>query len=130
MPAQVLRAKHEASLMKTICLSYLQDSLKNFKTGVNMQLTLQLIGYIDANEDVTSEVHLLTDSEITAQVTQMQLDAAEHDDKNEEDDVDREMSPPRRDQVCQAIEILQSCCLYQDDGEWKMQKKVTEIEKL
>ena len=36
------------------------------------------------------------------------------------------MSPPRRDQVRQAIEILQSCCLYQDDGEQKMRKKVAE----
>ena len=40
------------------------------------------------------------------------------------------MSPPRRDQVRQAIEILQLCCLYQDDGEQKMQKNVAEIEKL
>ena len=40
------------------------------------------------------------------------------------------MSPPRRDQVRQAIEILQLCCLYEDDGEQKMQKKVAEIEKL
>ena len=40
------------------------------------------------------------------------------------------MSPPRRDQVRQAIEFLQSCCLYQDDGEQKMRKKVAEIEKL
>ena len=69
-------------------------------------------GYVDADEDVvTSEKHLLTDSEIIARVTQTQLDAAEHDDENEEDDVDREMSPPRKDQVRQAIEILQSCCL-------------------
>ena len=47
-----------------------------------------------------------------------------------EDDVDWEMPPPNRDQVCQAIEILQSCCLYQDDGEQKMRKKVAEIAKL
>ena len=60
----------------------------------------------------------------------MQLDAAEHDDENEEDYVDREMPPPRRDQVRQAIGILQSCCLYQDDGEQKIRKKVAEIEKL
>ena len=40
----------------------------------------------------------------------MQLDAAKHDDDNEEDDVDQEMSPPRRDQVHQAIENLQLCC--------------------
>ena len=39
------------------------------------------------------------------------------------------MLPPRRHQVRQAIEILQSCCLYQDDGE-QMWKKVAEIEKL
>ena len=57
-------------------------------------------GYADADEGVvTSEAHLPTDSEIIARVTQTQLDAAEHDDENEEDDVDREMSPSRRDQV-------------------------------
>ena len=87
-------------------------------------------GNVDADEDVvTSEAHLLTESEIIARVTQTQLDAAEHDDENEEDNVDWEMLPPRRDQVCQAIEILQSSCLYQDDRE-QMWKKVTEIEKL
>ena len=47
-----------------------------------------------------------TDAEIIARVTQTQLDVAEHDDENEEDDVDWEMLPPRRDQVRQAIEIL------------------------
>ena len=88
-------------------------------------------GYVDADEDVvTSEAHLLIDSEIIARVTQTQLDAAEHDDENEEYDLDWEMSPPRRDQVHQPIEILQSCCHYQDDGEQKIQKKVAEIEKL
>ena len=40
------------------------------------------------------------------------------------------MSPPRRDHVRQAIEILQSCCLYQDEEEQKMRKKVADIEKL
>ena len=89
------------------------------------------IDFAVADEDiVTSKAHLLTDSEIIARVTQTQLDAAEHDGENEEDDVDREMSPPRRDQVRQAIEILQSRCLYQDDGEQKMRKKMAQIEKL
>ena len=56
-------------------------------------------GYLDADEDfVTSEAHLVTDSEIITRVTQTQLDEADHDDKNEQDDVDSEMSPPRRDQ--------------------------------
>ena len=84
----------------------------------------------DFTVDGHAEAHLLTESEIIARVTQTQFDAAEHDDENEEDNVDREMLPPRRDQVRQAIEILQSCCLYQDDGEQKMWKKVAEIEKL
>ena len=45
-------------------------------------------GYVDADEDVvTSEAHLLTESEIIERVTQTQLDAAEHDDENEEDNV-------------------------------------------
>ena len=87
-------------------------------------------GYVDADEDVvTSETHLLSNSEIIARGTQTQLDAAEHHDENEEDDVDQEMTPPRRDQVRQAIELLQSCCLYQDNREQKMQEKVVEIEK-
>ena len=47
-----------------------------------------------------------------------------------EDDADWEMSPNRRDQVCQAIEILHLSCLYQDDGKQKMRKKAIEIEKL
>ena len=87
--------------------------------------------YVDADEDVvTSEAHLLKNSEIIARVTQTQLDTAEHDDENEKDNVDREMSRPRRDHVRQATEILWSCCLYQDGGEQKMRKKVAEIEKL
>ena len=89
-----------------IRLSCLQHSLKNFKTGVNLQLILQLMAMYT------------------------HLDATEHDDENEEDDVDREMSSSRRDQVRQAIEIIQSCCLYQDDREQKMWKKVAEAEKL
>ena len=60
---------------------------------------------------VTSETHLPTESDIIARVTQTQPDTVEHDDENEEDDVDWEMSPPRRDQVRQPNETLQSCCL-------------------
>ena len=57
----------------------LLHSLKNFKTGVNLQLTFTVDGYVDADEDVvTSETQHLTDSEIIARVTQTQLDAAEH----------------------------------------------------
>ena len=87
-------------------------------------------GYVDADEDVvTSETHLLSNSEIIARGTQTQLDAAEHHDENEDDDVDQEMTPPRRDQVRQAIELFHSCCLYQDNREQKMQEKVVVIEK-
>ena len=109
----------------------LAAQLKEFQDKFESPTNFTVDGYIDADEGViTSETHLLTDREIIAQVTQMQLDAAEHDDENEEDYVDREMPPPRRDQVRQAIGILQSCCLYQDDGEQKIRKKVAEIEKL
>ena len=46
-------------------------------------------GYVDANEEVIIlKAHLLKDSEIIVRVNQMQLDAAEHDDKNEEDALD------------------------------------------
>ena len=101
----------------------LEEFHNRCESGVN--------GYVDADEDdVTSEARLLTDSEIIARVTQMQLDVAEDDDENEEDDADWEISPPRRDQVRQAIDIPQSCCLYQDDREQKMRKKVAKIEKL
>ena len=109
----------------------LAAQLEEFQDKCESPSDFKVDGYVDADENVvTSEAHLLTESEIIARVTQTQLDAAEHDDENEEDNVDREMLPPRRDQVRQAIEILQSCCLYQDDGEQKMWKKVAEIEKL
>ena len=108
----------------------LAAQLEEFQDRCESPIDFTVDGYVDPDEDaVTSEAHLLIDSEIIAQVTQTHLDAAEHDDENEENDVDWEISPPRRDQVHRAIEILQSCCLYQDDRE-KMQKKVAEIEKL
>ena len=81
---------------------------EEFKDRCESPIYFTVDGYVDADEDVaTSEGHLLTDSEIIAPVTQTQLDVVEHDDENEEDDVEWEMSPPRRDQVRQAIEILQ-----------------------
>ena len=39
------------------------------------------------------------------------------------------MSPTRKHDNRQAFEVLQSCCLFQDDGE-KMRKKVSEKEKM
>ena len=85
----------------------LAAQLEEFQDRCESPIDFTVDGYVDADEDVvTSEAHLLTDSEIIARVTPTQLDAAEHDDENDEDDVDREMSPPRRDQVRQAIEIL------------------------
>ena len=90
----------------------LAAQLEEFQDRCKSPIDFTVDGYVDVDEDaVTSEAHLLTDSEIIARVTQTQLDAAGHDDENEEDDVDREMLTPRRDQVRQAIEILQSCCL-------------------
>ena len=105
----------------------LAAQLEEFQDRCVSPIDFTVDGYVHLNEDVvTSEAHVLTDSKIIAWVTQTQLHAAEHDNENEEDDVDREMSPPRRDQDRQAIEILQSYCLYQDDGEHKIQKKVVE----
>ena len=91
----------------------LAAQLEEFQDRCKYSNDFTVDGYVDADEDVVTldVVVLLTDSEIITRVTQTQLDAAEKDDENEEDDVDREVSPPRRDQVCQAIEILQSCCL-------------------
>ena len=108
----------------------LAGQLEKFQDRCEFPIDFTVDGYVDADEDVvTSEAHFLTDSETIARVTQTQLDAAEHYNENEEDDVDREMSP-RRDQVRHVIEILQLCCLYQDNREQKMQKKVAEIERL
>ena len=92
--------------------------LKEFHDRCESSINFTFHGYVDGDEDVvlTSEGHPLADSEIIARVTQTQLDVLEHDDENEEDDADRKMSPPRTDQVRQAIKILQSCCLYQDNG--------------
>ena len=98
--------------------------LEEFQDRCESPIDFTVDGYLDADKDVvTSEAHLLTDSEIITRVTQTQLHEAEHNDENEEDDVDSEMSPPRRGQVRQAIEILQSCYLQQDGGEHKMQEK-------
>ena len=88
--------------------------LEEFQDRCKSLIDFTVDDYVDADEDlVTSEARLLTDSEIITRVTQTQLDAAdaEHDDENEEDDADREMLPPWRDQIRQAIEIFQSCCL-------------------
>ena len=107
----------------------LAPQLKEFQDRCESPIDFTVDGYVDANEDVaTSEAHLLKDSEIIIRVNQTQLDPAKHDDENEKDDVDREVSPPRMDQVRQAIETLHSS--YQGDGEHKTRKKVAEIEKL
>ena len=96
----------------------LAAQLEEFQDKCESPSDFTVDDYVDADEDViTSEAHLLTESEIIARVTQTQLDAAEHDDENKEDNIDLEMLPPRRDQIHQAIEILRSCCLYQDNGE-------------
>ena len=74
----------------------LAAQLEEFQDKCESPSDFTVDGYVDADEDVvTSEAHLLTESEIIARVTQTQLDAAEHDDENEVDNVDREMLPPR-----------------------------------
>ena len=94
--------------------------LEKFQGKCESPIGVTVDGYVDADEDVlTSGTHLLTDSEVITRVTQTQLDAAKNDDENEEDDVDWELSPSRRVQVRQAIDILQSCCLYQDSRGWR-----------
>ena len=73
---------------------------EEFQDRCEFPIDFTVNDYVDANEDVaTSEAHLLPDSEIIARVTQTYLDTAEHDDENQKDDVDQEMSPPRRNQV-------------------------------
>ena len=102
--------------MTRIRLRCLEQSLKEFHDRCESSINFTFHGYVDADVVVTSEGHPQADSEIIARVTQTQLDVLEHDDENEEDDADRKMSPPRPDQVRQAVKILQSCCLYQDNG--------------
>ena len=61
--------------------------LEEFQDRCETPINFTVDGYVDAGEDViTSETHLLTDSEIIARVTQTQLHAAEHNDENDEDD--------------------------------------------
>ena len=104
-------------MIRLSCL--LAAQLEEFQGKCETPLDFTVDGYILAEKDVvTSEVHFLTDSEIIARVTQPQFDAAEDDNENE--DADREVPPPRRDQDRQAFEILQSCCLYHNDGEQRM----------
>ena len=109
----------------------LAAQLEEFQKRCECPTDFTVDSYVDADADVVnSEAYLLTDSETIARVTQTQLDVTEHDDENGEDDLDWEMPPPRKDQVRQTIEILQSCCRREEDAEKKMQKKVTEKEEL
>lgn len=88
--------------------------------------------YINADEDVTtSEIHAMTDAEIIAQVTRSQHDPSDEteDNEDEEEDVDLEMLPPRKYEIRHAFEVLQSCCLFQSEGE-EMRKNLSKIEKL
>ena len=74
-----------------------------------------------ADEDVlTSETHVMTDAEIISRVTQSQYDTSditEDDSGDEEEDMDWEISPPRKDEICRAFKVLWSCFLFQDDKE-------------
>ena len=56
-------------------------------------------------------------------------DVTEDDNGHEEEDIDWEISPPRKGEIRQAFEVLRSCCLFQDDGE-QTRKNVLEIEKM
>ena len=71
--------------------------LEKFQGKSECPIDVTVDVYVDKHEDVvTSEAHLLTDSEIITRVTQTQLDAAENDDKNEEDDVDETVINSKR----------------------------------
>ena len=75
----------EDLLQKSTCQPVAQ--LEEFQDRCETPINFTVDGYVDAGEDViTSETHLLTDSEIIARVTQTQLHAAEHNDENDEDD--------------------------------------------
>ena len=117
--------------MTMIVLNCLMHSSKIFKIYVNRHfIEFRVDKYVDVDEDVlTLETNVMTDGEITARVTQSHYDTSDDDNGDEEEDVDWEMSPPRKDDIRQAFEVLQSCCLFQDDGN-KMRKKVSEVEKM
>ena len=87
-------------------------------------------GYVDVDEDLLmSEMQVMADAEISVWVTQSQYDTSDVTEDNngdKEEDIDWEMW---KDEICQAFDVLWSCCLFQDDGE-KMWKKVSEIEKI
>ena len=71
--------------------------LEKFQGKSECPIDVTVDVYVDADEDVvTSEAHLLTDSEIITRVTQTQLHAAENDDENEEDDVDETIINSKR----------------------------------
>ena len=83
----------------------LAAELEEFQGRCESSLDFTVDGYVDADKDVaTSEVHFLPDSEIIARVTQPQLGAAEDDDENE--DAVRDIPPPRRDQVHEALKFF------------------------
>ena len=86
--------------------------------------------YVDADEDVQMfEIDSMTDQEIINRVRAIDDENDEDDDIEEIDQNEQITEPPIKSEVRRAIETLQRCCLFQDDGE-KMRKKVTEIEKI
>lgn len=86
--------------------------LEEFQDKLEHTIEFTVRDYVD-EDVVTSEVHLLTDYKIIGQFTQTELDAAEDDNENDEDDVDREISQPWRDQIRQTLEILRSLPRWQ-----------------
>ena len=97
--SQVRRQSGDDDLFKL-----LTAQLGQFQEWCESPIDFTVGGSVDADEYVvSSEAHLLTDSEIIARVSKTQPYAAENDDENEEDGVDREMSPPKRDQVRQPL---------------------------
>ena len=75
----------------------------------------------------------MTDEEIINRVTQSTSTDAEVDEEEEEADevekVDQEMRQPTKEDVRRALETLQLCSLFQDNGN-EIHKKVTEIGKM
>ena len=79
---------------------------------------------MDADKDVlTCETQILSDEEILLQVMQPP-DAVDADDDEEMDFV---VTPPSKSEVVNALNVLQSTCLYHDVGE-EMRKNVNSFE--
>ena len=72
----------------------------------------------------------MTNAEIVAHLIQSQHDPSDEtkDNEDEEENVNLEMLPPRKYDIRHAVEVFQSCCLFQSEGE-EMRKNFQRLRK-